>query len=455
MLYIKNSRRPPISSSEIFFFMLSSYYKYNKIIKSNFKMKLYMSVKSISDRDISLRDEMELSQYLSSLSLKETNNCVKKPYNSALFERMFGYKTLPPILRFSEPKKYTQLPLTKSKPIEQSKPEPIKQSKQYLKIPEISKILDAPGLVNRYDFNHLSGTDSHLGIVLEDKIYTYDLKTATSQKWNIEGADQITCLHLIHGKEQIVYGTELSRSYSEVRFMDSPTHLKWAIGLSNDTPLSFAQHWNGVLYIGSKKGSIFALDKQFKQCFSLVDAHTAPICKLVAHNNYLATGGNDSLVKVWDLRKFSSPLREFTFGAPVRALDWIDDSRLIAGGMIEDPCIRIYDIERNKLRCKINTTAAVSNLHMSQDSSYTFISTHCRLSLNFSSIKLWKLKGDEPQLIDETDPEKSSIMYSAMAKGGTTLITADSRQENVQIRDEIFAPKSNLSFEEPFTREIR
>ena len=61
-----------------------------------------------------------------------------------------------------------------------------------------------------------------------------------------------------------------------------------------------------------------------------------------AYANYLATGGNDNSVFVYDIRKTSHFLSCYNHEAAVKAIDWAVPNMLITGGGTTDRKIKFW-----------------------------------------------------------------------------------------------------------------
>ena len=76
--------------------------------------------------------------------------------------------------------------------------------------------------------------------------------------------------------------------------------------------------------------------------FDLPSLHTQEVCGVKAHHHYLATGGNDNYVVIYDIRKTSHYLHEYEHSAAVKALDWAEPNILISGGGNGDRKIKLW-----------------------------------------------------------------------------------------------------------------
>jgi WD40 repeat protein len=70
--------------------------------------------------------------------------------------------------------------------------------------------------------------------------------------------------------------------------------------------------------------------------------HTQEICGVKAYSTYLATGGNDNCVFIYDIRKTEHFLSHYCHEAAVKALDWVVPNVLVSGGGTTDRKIKFW-----------------------------------------------------------------------------------------------------------------
>lgn len=110
--------------------------------------------------------------------------------------------------------------------------------------------------------------------------------------------------------------------------------------------------------------------RSFSQSKSYFQGHTQEVCGLrwSSSGNFLASGGNDNIVHVWESSKMGSSkfLHRFTdHSAAVRALAWcpFQSHRLASGGGTLDQCIKIWNTQLGKC-IKSTITGAQASLSL-------------------------------------------------------------------------------------------
>jgi cell division cycle protein 20 (cofactor of APC complex) len=165
------------------------------------------------------------------------------------------------------------------------------------------KVLDAPGYLDDYYLNLLDWSSKNVvAVALEGIVYVWNADTGqvsefcrakqndsiSSVKWHPDGAHLAVGTHL--GDAQL-WDIETN---SKIRSMRGHTS---RVGV-----MSWDQH---ILSSGSKDGSIWNHDVRIAQhkVFEY-QGHVAEVCGLEwrPDGHFLASGGNDNLVHIWDAR---------------------------------------------------------------------------------------------------------------------------------------------------------
>ncbi|GFP89405.1 cell division cycle 20.5 cofactor of apc complex [Phtheirospermum japonicum] len=129
--------------------------------------------------------------------------------------------------------------------------------------------------------------------------------------------------------------------------------------------------WNGhLLTTGSTDRAIINHDVRARNSVvSRIEAHTSKICglKWSSTGKLLASGGNDNLVYLWDVRKMGSKQHVYRFNdhrAAVKALAWspYDENVLASGGGTDDGSIKIWNTQKGTCISSTNTNAQITGL---------------------------------------------------------------------------------------------
>ncbi|GMH38022.1 hypothetical protein BSKO_05906 [Bryopsis sp. KO-2023] len=157
---------------------------------------------------------------------------------------------------------------------------------------------------------------------------------------------------------------------------------------------------SGYLAVGTQRGLIQLWDPNEKKKIRDIEEHWVGLGSFDGvptlwrrewspDNILLASGGNDNVVNVWDVRGTHRPEWVISgHNAAVKALAWSPHNtrRLASGGGLSDTTIRIWNVSSHKCLHHKDAGAQVCGLHWSKNCN-EIVSTH---GYNTSSIKLWK-----------------------------------------------------------------
>jgi cell division cycle protein 20 (cofactor of APC complex) len=166
------------------------------------------------------------------------------------------------------------------------------------------RVLDAPGLVDDFYLNLLAWLLTNLvAIALEDAVYVWNASTgtvgmlcevprlATLIRWSDDG------LYILIGRDDGLVEIWDIETNTKLRTLDCRHHTRVA-----------AQAWlRHVLTSGSRGGALFHSDVRVAPHYMARNtvAHVAEVCGVEYRGDgqQLATGGNDNVVCVWDVRR--------------------------------------------------------------------------------------------------------------------------------------------------------
>ncbi|KAG2731271.1 hypothetical protein G9P44_005687 [Scheffersomyces stipitis] len=297
--------------------------------------------------------------------------------------RVLLYQPLPP-----ERKKPTNLfsHITgandvKSKLTSKSSLRPAAASARAKKIPTApERVLDAPGYVDDFYLNLLAWSSTNLlAIGLEDAIYVWNASTGsvgilcelpnktlvTSLRWSDDGS------YISIGKDD---GT------LEIWDIETNSKLR-TINCENHQTRIASQAWNQhILTSGSRVGSLYHSDVRIAQhvVTKMENTHTAEVCGIEYRSDgqHFATGGNDNLVCIWDVRQSqqntlsgvntAQPLfTKANHKAAVKAISWCpyQPSLLATGGGSSDKTINFWNSTTGARVNTIETGSQISSLN--------------------------------------------------------------------------------------------
>ena len=341
----------------------------------------------------------------------------------------------------------------------------VEYDKIYRKIPKTPfRILDAPNLVDDFYLNLLDwGKENIIAIALSDELYL----------WNDNNA-----------KSSLLMTYESNNTTSEDSFINNITSLSWmqnglflGIGLP-DGNIQFwdinkkikireieahnnrvtCLSWNdNILSSGSKDRYIKNFDVRMKSPeISKIKRHKQEICSLKysIEGDLLASGGNDNIAYIWDIRNLKNNIFNFLLdnnspnpyeikpysvnnlhNAAVKAMNWCPWKRhvLATGGGSKDKTIKIYSCDCNKLIRNINTGSQVCALVWNEKEK-EIISSH---GYNKNQIIIWNYEKNKK--ICELKGHMNRVLYLAKSPDERFICTGsgDETLRFWKINDEI------------------
>lgn len=297
---------------------------------------------------------------------------------------------------------------------------PRKATRKISRIP--FKVLDAPELQDDFYLNLVDWSSQNvLSVGLGSCVYLWsactsqvtrlcdlsgDGNSVTSVAWNERG--NLVAVGTHHGYVQ-VWDVAVNKQVNKMQGHSA------RVG---------ALAWNGdVLSSGSRDRLILQRDVRTPSVVverKLV-GHRQEVCglKWSPDNQYLASGGNDNRLYVWNLHSLS-PVQTYTEHlAAVKAIAWSPHHHglLASGGGTADRCIRFWNtLTGQPMQC-VDTGSQVCNLAWSKHSS-ELVSTH---GYSQNQILVWKY----PSLTQVANLTGHSyrVLYLAMSPDGEAIVT--------------------------------
>ena len=270
----------------------------------------------------------------------------------------------------------------------------LEYNKIYRKISKAPfRILDAPNLVDDYYLNLLDwGKENIIAVALSEELYLWNDNTTkssllmTNEKNNTESEEInnniITSVSWM--QDGINLGVGLPNGNILIWDINKKEKLR-EIEAHNNRVSCLAFNYN-ILSSGSKDRYIKNFDLRIKSPeISKIKKHKQEICSLrySIEGDLLASGGNDNIAYIWDIRNLKNNIFNFLFDensvnpyeirpysvnnlhqAAVKAMNWCPWKRhvLATGGGSKDKSIKIYSCDCNKLIKNINTESQVCAL---------------------------------------------------------------------------------------------
>jgi len=229
-----------------------------------------------------------------------------------------------------------------------------------------------------------------LFVALQNSVYTWCPTTNQASKLFQAGEDEnITCL------KSNADSTMLSVAHSNglIKLMDLEKGKEIKQYNSHYQRVACLDWKDNLLTSGSKNKSILIEDVRTRDHSDILfEGHKQEVCgiKWSTHDPYLASGGNDNKLIIWDL-KMRKKLKCFNdHQAAVKSVAWNPHQRniLLSGGGTNDKTIKVWNLQNFNLEKSINTDSQVCNIAFSKHSN-EFVSTH---GYSGNQIMVWRFK---------------------------------------------------------------
>ncbi|XP_063976982.1 fizzy-related protein homolog isoform X1 [Diachasmimorpha longicaudata] len=297
---------------------------------------------------------------------------------------------------------------------------PRKTTRKISRIP--FKVLDAPELQDDFYLNLVDWSSQNvLSVGLGSCVYLWSACTSqVTRLCDLSGdGNSVTSVAWNERGNLVAVGTHVGY----IQVWDVAVN-KQVAKLQGHSARVGALAWNGeVLSSGSRDRLILQRDVR-TPCIvgeRRLGAHRQEVCglKWSPDNQYLASGGNDNRLYVWNLHSLS-PVQTYTEHlAAVKAIAWSPHHHglLASGGGTADRCIRFWNtLTGQPMQC-VDTGSQVCNLAWSKHSS-ELVSTH---GYSQNQILVWKY----PSLtqVAKLTGHSYRVLYLAMSPDGEAIVT--------------------------------
>lgn len=297
---------------------------------------------------------------------------------------------------------------------------PRKTTRKISRIP--FKVLDAPELQDDFYLNLVDWSSQNvLSVGLGSCVYLWSACTSqVTRLCDLSGdGNSVTSVAWNERGNLVAVGTHVGY----IQVWDVAVN-KQVAKLQGHSARVGALAWNGeVLSSGSRDRLILQRDVRTPCVVGerRLGAHRQEVCglKWSPDNQYLASGGNDNRLYVWNLHSLS-PVQTYTEHlAAVKAIAWSPHHHglLASGGGTADRCIRFWNtLTGQPMQC-VDTGSQVCNLAWSKHSS-ELVSTH---GYSQNQILVWKY----PSLtqVAKLTGHSYRVLYLAMSPDGEAIVT--------------------------------
>jgi len=342
------------------------------------------------------------------------------------------------------------------------------------------RVLDAPKIGNDYYSELLDWSiNNKVVIALDSVVYIWDATHGTihtvgkkqeignvcSLKWSSDGS--YLGIGTKTGETQI-WDTDKNKKLRTI-IIEEDNSTKVDIGnqtkLKNKSELETSESnskqfiksrvgclsWNkNILTSAFSNGMLYHNDVRVKNSLiQSIQAHEDTICGLKwrSDGEYLASGGNDNLIKLWELKSSKPYMVKADHNSAIKAIAWCpwQLNLLATGGGISDKSLRLWNVTTQVNLKTVKTESQITSIIWSNH--YTELLTTHGYSTN--DINVWKFPTMD--CISNIKAHDSRILYSALSPDGQTVATVAS-DENLKFWT-IFKQQSKRTYNTAFTPE--
>jgi len=178
---------------------------------------------------------------------------------------------------------------------------------------------------------------------------------------------------------------------------------------------------DNVLTSGSRDRVIYNRDTRDPAVSHKMVGHRQEVCGLEWSSDcqFLASGGNDNKLLVWDVHQCRPMWRFNDHTAAVKAIAWSPHQRglLASGGGTADRCIRFWNTVNGKSVNCIDTGSQVCNIAWSKNVN-EIVSTH---GYSQNQIALWSYPDLRP--LATLTGHTTRVLYLSVSPDGSTIVT--------------------------------
>ncbi|XP_071575371.1 cell division cycle protein 20 homolog [Temnothorax nylanderi] len=290
-----------------------------------------------------------------------------------------------------------------------------------------ARMLDAHEIIDDYYLNLVDWSNNNiLAVALGAKVYLWNAGTdTTEQLFELEANDYVCSVAWIQEDPYLAVGT----SGGNTEIWDC-TQMKRMRVMNGHVARVGSLSWNShVLSSGCRSGKIVHHDiRERDHLIATINAHAQDVCglKWSPDGQYLASGGNDYMLKIWSSitgqrHSQTQPIYSFNHHQfTVKALAWCpwQNNVLASGGGTADRTIRFWNCNVGKCLNTIDTKSYVSALLWSTNYK-EIVSGH---GYPQNQLTIWKY----PMMtkLAELTGHTSYVSHLAMSPDGTTVLSA-------------------------------
>ncbi|KAF8513574.1 WD repeat-containing protein slp1 [Hysterangium stoloniferum] len=291
------------------------------------------------------------------------------------------------------------------------------------------RVLDAPGMVDDFYLNLLSWSSTNVvAVALSEKTYLWRADTGSvTQVAQAPEGSYVSSVSFSNDGMFLAIGT----GTGEVELWDVESGAKLRTMGGHQGQIACLS-WNGhILSSGCGDGSIWHHDVRIarhKVCELI--GHVGEVCGLEwrSDGEYLASGGNDNVVNVWDARMGDSGgernedpiMTKRTHTAAVKGLSWCpwQPSLLATGGGTSDATVHVWNITTGARIHSVQTPSQITSVQFAPHKKEIF-TTH---GYPTNSLMIHAYPSME-RVAEIRDAHDSRVLFSQMSPHGDVVCT--------------------------------
>ncbi|KAG0438824.1 Protein FIZZY-RELATED 2 [Dictyocoela muelleri] len=248
--------------------------------------------------------------------------------------------------------RYFNLP----KPIKKESPKKA-TSRSYKILTKPFRCIQLEGLADDFYSNVVDWHSNYIAYAIGNCLCLFDFNTSQSHTLYVFEGVMCTAVRFCNEVTIAVGCTDGQLYYLDINKM----HIK--IYKQHVCRIGVIDYFDGVIYTGGRDKNIKFVDVRFNRA-CVLGKHDQEVCglKISKVGNYIASGGNDNNVFVYDKRYSSQLAKIVGHKAAVKALSWspINSNLLCSGGGTADKCLKIWNL--NGLVTKSNNVYGEKDL---------------------------------------------------------------------------------------------
>ncbi|TPX61398.1 hypothetical protein SpCBS45565_g07293 [Spizellomyces sp. 'palustris'] len=294
---------------------------------------------------------------------------------------------------------------------------------------EPEKVLDAPGLSDDFYLNLIDwSANNMLAIALDNTVYLWNGNTGKTAPLCSVTRDDAYVASLQWAPDGSHLAVGLSEGDIEIWSLESLKKMRTMRGRASRVGVLA---WDtNVLSSGARDGSIWNHDVRLAshRVASLL-SHESDVCGLKwrPDGQFLASGGNDNQVVIWDARSSLPKFTKAEHTAAVKALAWCpwQLNTLATGGGSHDRTVHFWNVSTTGKIASVDTGSQVTSILWSLEYK-EFFTSH---GFPNNHLSIWKY----PSLtkIGDLEGHDARVLHTALSPDGQTVATGAS-DENLK-----------------------